>query len=143
RGLYIDLHGHGHEIPRLELGYLLSASQLAGNDAALNAPSTVQRSSIRRLAQTGPTSHAALLRGTSSFGTLLENEGYPAVPSTSQPHPDGAPYFTGGYSTERHGSRDGGLIDGIQIEANRIGVRDTEANRQAFAEALARAVVAY
>ena len=143
RGLYIDMHGHGHEIARLELGYLLSASELARDAAALNMSSTVRGSSIRRLAETGPSTHAELLRGAASLGTLLEAEGYPAVPSTSQPDPGGAPYFTGGYSTARHGSRDGGPIDGIQIEANRTGVRDTQANRQAFAAALARAIEAY
>jgi N-formylglutamate amidohydrolase len=140
RGFYIDLHGHGHEIPRLELGYLLSASQLGGGDEQLNAASVVERSSIRRLAETGESTHAELLRGTSSLGTLLEARGYPAVPSTSQPDPGGEPYFTGGYSTERHGSRNGGLIDAVQIEANRIGVRDTEGNRQLFAAALAAAM---
>jgi hypothetical protein len=34
-GYYIDLHGHGHTIQRLELGYLLSSSQLASSDEAL------------------------------------------------------------------------------------------------------------
>lgn len=137
RGFYIDLHGHGHDVPRLELGYLLSAAQLGGDDASLNATSIVQRSSIRRLAETASATHAELLRGERSLGTLFEAEGYPAVPSTSQPDPADDPYFTGGYSTARHGSRDGGMIDAVQIEANRVDVRDTDSNRQAFAAALA------
>ena len=37
RGLYIDLHGHGHAEQRLELGYLHSAEQLALSDAKLSA----------------------------------------------------------------------------------------------------------
>jgi N-formylglutamate amidohydrolase len=143
RGFYIDLHGHGHAIPRLELGYLLTATQLAGSDASLNSTTIVQRSSLRTLAETGDASHADLLRGADSFGTLFEAQGYPAVPSTSQPHPGDDPYFTGGYSTQRHSSRTGGPIDGVQIEANREGVRDTEENRQAFAAALAAVVESY
>lgn len=142
-GLYVDLHGHGHEILRLELGYLLTAAQLAGDDAALNSATIVQRSSIRRLAETGSATHAELLRGPQSLGTLFEAAGYPAVPSTAQPHPGGDPYFIGGYSTQRHGSRDGDLIDGVQIEANREGVRDTQQNRQAFAAAVAAVLESY
>src|SRR5438876_8110342 len=38
RGLYIDLHGHGHAEQRLELGYLHSADQLGLSDAELNKP---------------------------------------------------------------------------------------------------------
>ncbi|HSJ31922.1 MAG TPA: hypothetical protein VK933_10850 [Longimicrobiales bacterium] len=140
RGLYIDLHGHGHDVQRLELGYLLTSAHLAGDDASLNAASIVQRSSIRTLAESSVATHAELLRGPASLGTMLEAQGYPAVPSSAQPHPGEAPYFTGGYSTARHGSRDGGAIDAVQIEANRVGVRDTEPSRQAFAAALALVV---
>jgi hypothetical protein len=117
RGFYIDLHGHGHAIQRLELGYMLSASELAGTDAALNAPAMVQKSSIRTLATAGPRTHAELLRGQHSLGTLLEARGFPSVPSTQQPNPGSDPYFSGGYNTGRHSSRNGGTIDGVQIEA--------------------------
>lgn len=143
RGLYIDLHGHGHAIQRLELGYLLSGSDLVSSDEVLNSSSVVQLSSVRNLAQTGPTSHAELIRGADAFGTLFEANGYPAVPSADQPHPDGAPYFTGGYNTRRHSSRDGGPIDGVQIEANYDGVRDSSASRQAFASALVDVIREY
>jgi hypothetical protein len=78
-----------------------------------------------------------------SLGTLMEMEGLPAVPSQSQPDPGGDPYFNGGYNTVRHGSRDSGMISGVQIECNYTGVRDTEANRQAMAEALGRALAAF
>jgi hypothetical protein len=143
RGFYIDLHGHGHEVQRLELGYLLSAVDLASDDVTLNSAPLVQRSSIRTLAETGTATHAELLRGAQSLGTLFELHGYAAVPSTSQTHPDGAPYFTGGYNTRRHSSQNGGLIDGVQIEANMQGVRDTEASREAFASAVVSVMDAY
>jgi hypothetical protein len=143
RGLYIDLHGHGHTIQRLELGYLLSATQLASDGATLNSAVLTQRSSIRTLAETGSATHVELLRGSHSLGTLFELHGYPAVPSASQPHPDGDPYFTGGYNTQRHGSRNGGPIDGVQIEANMQGVRDTGASRAGFATALVSVIDAY
>ena len=137
RGLYIDLHGHGHTIQRLELGYLLSPAQLALPDDSLNTPGLVNYSSVRNLVRAGGTSLSGLLRGPRSLGTFLENRGYPAVPGSMQVTPGSAAYFTGGYNTSRHGSRSGGTVDAIQIECNMTGVRDTETNYRRFAGILA------
>lgn len=136
-GFYIDLHGHGHAIDRLELGYLLSSSNLELTDESLNNPTYINKSSIRNLANTSPLTFAELIRGQNSMGTLFENAGVPAVPSTPQPRLSGQSYFSGGANTARHGSRDGGVIDGVQIEANYPGIRDTAINRYNFALNLA------
>ena len=138
KGFYIDLHGHGHAIQRLELGYLLSSSDLGQSNEALSGVSFVNKSSVKALAESSGASLADLIRGPRSIGTLMEIEGIPAVPSVSQPNPSGNPYFTGGYNTARHGSRNGGQVSGVQIECNFTGVRDTEENRQAFSVALGR-----
>ena len=143
RGLYIDLHGHGHDNQRLELGYLLSAADLERSDALLDDASLVNKSSIRALVGQSSAGFVVLLRGATSMGGLLEPLGFPTVPSPTQPDPGGEPYFTGGYNTQRHGSRDGGVISSIQIEMNFIGVRDTEGSRTAFAGALAQALEVY
>ena len=37
KGLYLDLHGHGHDIQRLELGYRISKSELQLSDSELDA----------------------------------------------------------------------------------------------------------
>ena len=140
-GYYIDLHGHGHTIQRLELGYLLSSSQLASSDEALLG--LAGNSSLKALAQKPGVDFVELIRGPTSLGALLEGEGFPSVPSMEDPHPGGAPYFTGGYSTLVHGSRNGGTVSGVQIECNFTGVRDNAQNRQAFAEALAAALAVY
>lgn len=131
RGILVDLHGHGHAIARLELGVLLSSAQLATPASTLDE--LTDDTSLRALAErTGSLSN--LLRGPDAFGTLFENEGIPAVPSAGDPFPlPGHPYYTGGYITLRHGSRDGGTIDAIQIEAPLGGLRDTAANIRAFA----------
>ncbi len=142
-GFYIDLHGHGHPIDRLELGYMLSASDLANTDQNLSAQSYVNKSSVRALAQKPGIAFTSLIRGPSSLGSLFEGLGFPAVPSLNQPNPGSDPFFSGGYNTGRHGSRDGGTVSGVQIECNYPGVRDTDANRQAFAEALAEALEAF
>ncbi len=134
---YVDLHGHGHADQRLEWGYLLSAATLALTDAALNAGPYRDQSSIRGMAAGAGGNFAALLRGPGSLGGRFEAAGYPSVPSPGKPAPGADPYFDGGYSTARHGSRDGGPVSGVQLEMNFTGVRDTEANRLAFAAAAA------
>jgi len=142
-GLYIDLHGHGHEIQRLELGYLLSSSDLANPNEVLSEASFIYKSSFRALGLQPETDFADLIRGPGSLGSLMEAEGVPTVPSQAQPDPGGHPFFSGGYNTARHGSRDGGFVSGVQIECNYTGVRDAPENRQALAEALGRALVAF
>lgn len=144
-GWYTDLHGHGHTIARLELGYDLSAETLRLSDAELDAASTHETSSsIRAFSLQSPLSFASLLRGSSALGTLFANAGYPSVPSAQDPAPNpGDAYFNGGYSTERHSCRTSGQICGVQIEANFTGVRDTPENRAAFAGRLADVYVAF
>jgi hypothetical protein len=143
RGLHLDIHGHGHDIPRLELGYLLSRSDLAESDGSLSGSVYVNKSSVRALASMEGVEMATLIRGPQSLGTLLEARFVPAVPSTSQPNPGQDDYFTGGYNTARHGSRDGGNVSGIQIEHHYPGLRDTEENRGTYAEALADALLTF
>ncbi len=140
-GMYFDIHGHGHPIPRVELGYLLPADRLDLPDINLDQLSVVQLTSIREIGRDSPIPFSSLLRGPTSFGGLLEAEGVPAVPSPTYPSPGSDPYFSGGYSTRRHGSiGDTELISGIQLEHHFTGLRDTEENRAAYAEILARVI---
>jgi len=145
RGLYIDLHGQSHAIKRVELGYCLNEYQLANSDRALNQPEFVTNSTLRCLAQRSPLPFATLLRGTNSLGALLAEAGYPAVPSPAMPDPgQGNEYFGGGYNVRRYSSLGGGGgIDGLQLEANYVGARDTPENRTNFCRALARALEVY
>lgn len=140
-GLYIDLHGHGHPEARLELGYLLSNRQLKLKDSELEG--LKDKTSIRQLADDSKVPFVELLRGDSSFGGLMQQRGFSTVPSPKFPHAGEGKYFNGGYNTRRYGSRDGGKISGFQVECPRRGVRDTEKNRKAFAEAFAEALVEY
>ena len=144
--LYIDLHGHGHTIQRLELGYLISRSEQQNTDAILNAQNFQDSSSIRHLNNTlnPATPFSDLFRGNESMGELMVVRGYPSVPSASDPAPGPTdPYFSGGYNTRRHGSKDSSNISGIQFELNMSGVRDTKVNREAFARGLACAMRSY
>jgi hypothetical protein len=135
RGLFIDLHGHGHPTQRLELGYLHTAEQLAVDDEHLNDPRNAAESSLRAIAALSRTSYAELIRGQQSFGALMEKEGFLCSPSPSNPRPD-APFFRGGFNTQRHG-RDAAPLAGLQIETNSRGVRDTGESRAKFARGLA------
>ena len=147
RGWYMDMHGHGHSIQRLELGYLLTGSQLDLSNASLDANAAYEdTASIRTISEGAPISFSALLRGPSSLGTLYANNGFPSIPSSSDPSPDGDSYFTGGDNTRRHtcgaeatayGGTTAGNICGIQIEANYTGVRDNATNRDRFGDATA------
>lgn len=141
--IFIDLHGHGHENQRLELGYLLTSSELKQiyNDDAEN--SLAEKSSLRNLlAGKDELSLHEFLTGENALGTLMEDGGIPSVPSLNDPYPQsGEAYFTGGYNTRRYTSADYPNVFGLQIEANRIGVRDTDQNREVFAEVFARSIM--
>lgn len=146
QGLLIDLHGHGHAIQRLELGYLLSGSNLRSGNNFLNSSEAIENSSIRHLALHNKKDypHADLLNGQESLGGFFETERYTAVPGPVDIAPrNGEDYFSGGYNTERHGSVDSGKIDAIQIECNFKGVRDSEISLQFFAESTANALVKF
>ncbi len=145
RGLFLDIHGHGHEVQRLELGYRIFSNELQMADDNLNNPSLVEKSSIRKLVEDNlqSLSHAELLRGSQSFGTLFDDALVPSVPSTADPYPgENESYFSGGYNTGRHGSSDGGNIDAIQIECHQD-IRFDEDIRAAFADTLVLVVNDY
>jgi hypothetical protein len=144
KGFYADIHGHGHSIERLELGYLLSSSNLMLSDNQLNSTYYINKSSLKALAAETPVSFPQLIRGSKSLGTLLEEREIPSVPSSAQINPgSGNPYFSGGYNTKRHGSRDGGTISGVQIECHYTGIRDNSENRENFAEKLTESLNIY
>ncbi len=142
-GIYLDMHGHGHPIQRLELGVLISTSELVGFSDDQFDTLDGEGTSLAALATRTSEPFSEILRGAESFGSLLDDRGVPAVPSATFPDPDDPdtpeldPYFNGGYSTARHGSRDGGMVDGIQIEHHFGGVRDNDANRAAYGAVLA------
>lgn len=145
RGWYMDMHGHGHSVQRLELGYLLTGAQLDLSDASLDANAAFEdTASTRTISESAPPSFSALLRGAASLGTLYANHGFPSVPSATDPGPAGDSYFSGGDNTRRHtcgaeatawGGTTAGNICGVQIEANYTGVRDNATNRDRFGDA--------
>jgi hypothetical protein len=130
KGIYIDLQSQDHAIPRIEVGYNISAISL--NTANLNAASIINASTIRNLVtnNTNNLTHEELIRGTNSLGELFQNSsgvlysslglagcgnssGYRSIPSATNnggiscddTRPQGNPYAENEfYSIRRHGS---------------------------------------
>ena len=146
RGLLIDIHGHGHPIQRIELGYLITSQQLRNASNEGNFNDLNMNVSIKSLVSNHPENQPLdqILLGRNSLGTLLTSQGFPAVPSEQDPAPNvGDPFFSGGTNTKNYGSRDGGKIDAIQMELNRQGLRQDSENRQEFSRVFAQIISTY
>ncbi len=136
RGIFVDVHGHPHKNNWAELGYLIPGSDL--DSGAFHADKT----SIRHIASKVSIKFDELLRGPSSFGGFLQDNGFDAVPSPQHPGPGGQGYFSGGYNTRRHGSVDGSNnVDAIQIESSNV--QRSEKMRAAYARALAKSLKSF
>lgn len=138
-GLLFDMHGHGHPLDRVEVGYALSGVTLSLSDAALNTPAVINTTTIRSLATQPGAYFPGILRGVNSIGGLLQSAGLDSVPGTLYPDPAGNPYFSGGYIVRQHGSRDGGTIDAIQIELP-YSIRELHSTRAPFISAMGQAL---
>lgn len=153
RGWYMDIHGHGHEIQRLELGYLVKPADLNATDAELDANVGARdRVSIAAILKARGVSLSEALRGPASLGALYARAGFPSIPGDKDPRPGEAKYFNGGYNTSRHtcgaeaeplGGKTGTAICGMQIESNYKGVRDTAESRKRFGDATAQVLGEY
>ena len=141
KGLYLDMHGHGHTKSRIEVGYLLSATELNGTDASL--ANLAYSTSINAISKTSTLPFWELIRGSQSFGTLLANAGCPSVPSQQDPKPLADDYFSGGFCTSSYGSLNGGNISAIQLETPGPIIRNTAALRQQSAGKMARVINDY
>ncbi|TVZ47371.1 T9SS type A sorting domain-containing protein [Olleya sp. Hel_I_94] len=130
KGLYIDLHGQSHAIPRIEAGYNISASDL--NNTTTNFLNTVSNSTISNLVTNniGGLTQEQLVRGPNSLGGIFSDtggafynaqgysqcgvsSGYRTLPSDfnggstscDDTRPYSNSYFDGDfYSNKRHGS---------------------------------------
>lgn len=144
---FVDLHGHGNSIPRIELGYLLYDDELEKTDIVLNTKDYIDNSSIGNLANSNLNNftHAQLLKGPKSFGTLLANYNFPSVPSQGTPFPGTTSnYFSGGYILANNSSyKSRANISGLQMELNYDGVRDTPVNRTKLANAFSKVLIEY
>lgn len=119
-GFFIDLHGHGHAKKQIEIGYLLSRSELALSDDVLSSNGNyAKKSSIYHLylLDKAHNSFAEIIRGNSSIGSIMKSYGLACVPNISSPNVGTDPYFSGGYNSKSYGSFNGlSNIDALQFE---------------------------
>ncbi|GLU43803.1 hypothetical protein Musp01_14270 [Muricauda sp. NBRC 101325] len=147
RGILFDFHGHSHDVERVELGYTLTNEELAMAPEVLNSFDIVDGSGIKSLILDNPLqqTHTQMLIGPYSLGALIQQKGYPTVPSPDDHYPlANEEYFTGGFTIFTHSSRrdNNSAIDGIQIEVNRD-IRFDETVRTEFSIDLADAIFEY
>jgi hypothetical protein len=95
--VYILIKAHPEN--RIEIGYLLTASQL--NTSPL---SNSNKSSINNLFASGISSLEGLVRGTNSFGDFLNKKNLAAVPSPATPQPLNGSYYNGGFISQFYSS---------------------------------------
>lgn len=143
RGHYFDLHTNGHAEAWNEMGFALSGAELDLPDEELDTPERREKSTLRSLTAPPEVSLVEVLRGPTSLGGVLDAAGVKAVPSPSHPGPAGGGYFTGGYNVRRHGSRDGGVIDGTQIESHFSYINAGEAAREDYSQKLTHAMIVF
>lgn len=143
KGLYLDMHGHGHDIDRIEVGYLLTSNQLNSESASIDY--LANKSSIYSIAKVSSESpFSQLINGDLAFGTLLANHDCPSVPSKQDPRPWDDEYFNGGYCTATYGSRNSGDdISAIQLETPGPIIRNNETLRAKSSGRIARAIIEY
>ena len=124
RGLLLDIHGQAHKPERTELGYLISRNNLNSGTFSL------EETSIRSLANDkcnqwwiklydrifGTLCFKDLIHGINSLGYFINQQDLDAVPSPRDMKPRNTKYFSGEYTAKKYGSRDGGDVDGIQME---------------------------
>ncbi len=136
---FVDVHGHGHKVQRLELGYSLTTKQLTLAYNRKNTDKMPPTSSLANyLAHGGKRDFYDMLFGEYAFGTLLEKNGVRTTPSLQDPHPqEGEAFFAGGHITRKFTAADFPDVFGVQIELHFKGMRDTDINRRKFAEVFA------
>ncbi|MFT7050587.1 MAG: hypothetical protein ACJAZK_001184 [Psychroserpens sp.] len=73
KGLYIDLHGQSHTVPRIEIGYNITATELNASD--LNSATIIDKSTIKNLVSSNLNglTHEELVRGENSLGQLFQD----------------------------------------------------------------------
>ena len=146
-GILLNLVEHNHSNQKVELGYLLSASDLDLTNLQLNSYSA--QSSVSQIADISTSSFAEVIRGYNSLGTLIVGRSYTsndvtysfeAVPTLDNPTIGSTDYSSGGYTIAQYGSSNGGKINGIDVATPFAGFSDNANAYRALAVILEESV---
>jgi len=113
QGLVIDIHGQSHPENWIEIGYLLSSSQLNKTLTSTSKPS------VNYLVLLNNYNMEGVIRGNLSLGGIMQQKfNLKCVPSPNYPSPNGGNYYSGGFITSAHGSSQTNeyRLNAIQIE---------------------------
>src|SRR5699024_5158256 len=134
--LYIDLHGHGGSTEKLYFGYAITDVQLKKVYNSIDTSAIARISSMTNLLDMdSKLKFRKLIIGKHAFGSLMDKEGYPSIPSEESPYPlSNEGYFDGGYNTRHYTSDKYPKVFGWQVECYYRGLRDTPRDREKFGE---------
>lgn len=140
-GLLLDIHGHSHPNPYIELGFLLSNNilKLPNNEIIKYK----KFSSIRKLSTNSEYSFVDILKGKVSLSEMLQTQGYKVIPSDEIPYALDEKYFKGAYTTKTYGSLNDNLTDAIQVEFPRFGYRNSNESLQLLADKFSDSIIKF
>ncbi|MCJ7740633.1 dockerin type I repeat-containing protein [Candidatus Microgenomates bacterium] len=145
KGLYTDFHTMGYNNGWIQLGYLLSSGTFFDSDNQLEDSAHINASSVRNLVNSTSATLSEVLRGVNSIGGRLNHYGFDKV-FPSQKYltpPSWDMYFNGGYNTSTNGSKNGGTIDGFQVEVYQSLINEDcdNCNREKLSRALSSSIM--
>ena len=108
------ISGAGFFVERTELGYLIYSRYL--NSENYREDQTSIKSLGTNWCGNDNACFKGFISGKRSLGYFINLQRLAAVPSPKTKKPKRNKYFSGGYIVKTYGSRDGGDIDGIQME---------------------------
>ena len=140
-GLYFDIHGQSHSHNCLELGYLLTNDKLKLEDKELK--NYKEDSSLNSLSSISNKDFLDLLKGDSSFGTILCKNAQDSIPSSKIHYAnDDKEYFEGAFNTQSYSQIGSPMITAIQCEFP-YKSRSTKENRLNCAKAFVYSIIEY
>lgn len=144
--LFVEVHGHAHPIERIELGYALSKDELIRlNESNPDDELRISSSLDGLLKLQSSLNLKEMIIGEYSFGTIITDESYNAVPAKQDPYVNKEDkYFTGGYNTRRYTNpKNYPGVFGFQMECPRLGIREDSQTQHLFAQSFVQAYKKY
>eukprot|EP00457_Paulinella_chromatophora_P008687 gb/GEZN01008728.1/.p1 GENE.gb/GEZN01008728.1/~~gb/GEZN01008728.1/.p1 ORF type:complete len:402 (-),score=57.87 gb/GEZN01008728.1/:192-1331(-) len=149
RGLYLDIHGQSQRQKLLNVGLGVDAPQLNFPPEQFEFFRGISnvRAAAERAKQKQNMSFYEFVVGNASFGGLLENKGYSAIPSNVHNNNKENMFFYGGVGVAStlvryYGSFNGGAIDSIQLE-HPYAIRVDEQSRITYAQDLVEIAIEF
>lgn len=141
-GHLFDMHSNNRKGGFVQIGQRVSAAELKGGDIAIKK--ALPNSSVKYLIEKYNIDFVEITKGETSLGGLLSKRGVKSVPSPTYPSPPYKnDYFKGGWNTDFHGSKKGGVISATQIENYCNTINKPGSTRETYGHLLASAILEF